>query len=51
MTKEEFTRMLVDLFADGTIGISVYKHGNPNIATQTHVEISIDLETVYETDI
>ena len=51
MTKEALARMLVDLFTDGTISISVYKHGNPNIATQTHVEISIDLETVYETDI
>lgn len=51
MTKEELAQMLADLFADGTIGISVYKHGNPNIATKTHVEISIDLETVYETDI
>ena len=51
MTKEELIRMLIDLFTDGTIGISVYKYGNPNIATKTHVEISIDLETVYETDI
>ena len=51
MTKEEFAQMLAELFTDGTIGISVYKHGNPNVAIRTHVEISIDAEIVYETDI
>ena len=51
MTKEELAQMLAELFTDGTIGIDVYKHGNPNVATQTHVEISIDSEIVYETDI
>ena len=51
MTKEELTQMLAELFTDGTIDISVYKHGNPNIAIQTHVEISIGPEIVYETDI
>ena len=51
MTREELAQMLAELFTDGTIGISVYKHGNPNIAIQTHVEISIVLEIFYETDI
>lgn len=51
MTKEELAHMLAELFTDGTIGISVYKHGNPNVAIQTHVEVSIHSEIVYETDI
>lgn len=51
MTKEELAQMLADLFTEGTIDISVYKHGNPNIATKTYVGISIDSEIVYETDI